>query len=113
MQSEDDLNEFAHMWDGSETWELIEHRWDEASVSVVFRGERPTVQEIVALRRLHELFRDVPAAQIKAQLSDKREIELGRCSGMEAREVQERARKLDLLVQLRVETRSIVSYSPI
>ena len=86
--TEDELREFEHTWDGSETWQLIAHHWTKITLTVVFATEGPSVAELMALRRLCEEFRVVPVQELKAFLANKGEIQLRRVSGLEAREIE-------------------------
>ncbi|BCM92073.1 hypothetical protein IAD21_03952 [Abditibacteriota bacterium] len=110
---EDELREHAHMWDGTENWVLSAHYWTRVTLTVVFAGERPSVDELAALRRLREEFRAIPVRELKALLGDKSEVELGRFSSMESHEIEDRAARLQVPFSIRSIGESGVDYLPI
>lgn len=111
--SEKELHEYAYLWDGSEGWSLSSCSRDEAVLTVVFAGTRPSVAELAALRRLSDEFRELPVRELKSRLGDKSEIELGRFSGMVAHEIEERSARIGVPFSIRSQYRHSVSYSPI
>jgi hypothetical protein len=60
------------------------------------RGDEPSPQEMQALRKLHEGFRDMPVEDLKWRLQRKEFMEFGRYSHSKALEIQERARQMGL-----------------
>ncbi len=112
-EAEADLREFAHMWDGSETWGLSAHYWTKITLTVIFAGQSPSVEELAALRRLREILRAMPARELKALLYNKHELELGRFSSMEAHEIEDRAAALRVPFTIRSAGESGISYLPL
>jgi hypothetical protein len=94
----DELDEMCHLWDGSEDWFLSAHYMDEIHLKVVFAGGAPSIQEIGALRKLLNEYRDRPLQQIKEQVGSVREFDLGIWPGFEAQPILNRAEGLGLNV---------------
>jgi len=105
---ERELTSYRHFWDGTEDWEFGAFYRTETELFVVFEGERPTLRELVALRKLDPRLCDVPPAEARARGSEGPRYSLGESGGIEAPDVCDRAAALGLTVE--GEDRSGVSY---
>ena len=107
----DELEDLSYLWDGSENWGLSATYHSDVDLKVVFEGERPSVQELMAVRKLLNEYHDVPVHQVKAQIGNSKELSLGIRSSMEAHHLLEQAQKLGL--NLVEEDASHVDYWPV
>jgi len=108
----DELLEFSHLWYGSENWGLSATYWTRVTLTAVFSGASPSVEELMALRRLRAEWRDVPVRELKARL-EQHEVELGKFDGTEAREVEALAAQLRVPFSIRSEAESDTHYLPV
>ncbi len=68
----------------------------QSSLKISFAGSQPTIQEIIALRKLIVAYQNTPAIEIKSLLKNQQEIDLGIVSSIEARKMISHARQLNL-----------------
>ena len=71
------INNYKYLWDGSQDWGLIANYNSQSSVKIVFSEDKPTIKEIVAVRKLLTTYQNIPAIEVKSLLSNKKEIDLG------------------------------------
>ena len=94
----DELEELSHLWDGTENWVLHAFYHSEVDLKIVFEGEHPSIQEIMAVRKLLEEYREIPIQKIKAQIGASKELSLGKRSTFEAQPLLQHAQELGLSV---------------
>lgn len=78
---------------------------------LIFENERASVQEIIAVRKLVEKFRNQPVSKVKAEIGMLKELDLGVLSSTETHSFCEKASSLNLNVV--VTNASFTSYLPI
>ena len=109
----DELLEFFHLWDGTEQWGLSASHWTHVKLTAVFAGASPSIEELMALRRLRPDLRAIPARDLKMRLHNQREVELGQFSGMETHEIEALAAKLKVPFSIRSKAESGTHYLPV
>ena len=96
MPSDSDLEQYKHIWDGSENWGLIQYNASLTKLEVHFVSDVPTVAEIIALRKLIPEYRNLPLKEIKLKLGSSGYLLLGTFSGHEAISIYYRGINLNL-----------------
>jgi hypothetical protein len=106
------IDEFRHMWDGSEPgWTLHHYHRSESTITFHFLESGPTSSEILALKKLLDEFRDRPMSEVFQELRGQLTYTLSRTLGsMESYRLTEAARRLGLNVKVDAIDRS--SYLP-
>jgi hypothetical protein len=111
MSLVDRLNDYQYLWDGTEEWGLCAQYNSQSSLKIIFAGSQATIAEIIALRKLLVGYRNTPVIEIKSFLKNKKEVELGILSSMEANRMINHAKQLNLeIVAIDV---SVTDYLPI
>jgi predicted transcriptional regulator len=105
------MNDYSYLWDGSENWSLSANYHSQSNVKIVFFGNKPTMKEIAAVRKLITAYQNIPAIEIKSLLSNRKEIDLGILSSMETNRIKKHAIELNLTI-IAVDS-SYTSYLPI
>jgi hypothetical protein len=98
MKLNDEIDCYRYLWDGSEDWVLNAYDRLQMSLTVSFAGDRATIQEIMALRKLITAYQNTPVIQIKSLLGDRKEIDIGVLYEREAYRILARAKELDLTI---------------
>lgn len=111
MNTDYDLSDFEHMWDGSEAgWALNRHEHDGARVTLRFAG-KPGIRDLAAIRKLLPEYQELQPADVKQRLGNKSELTLDPMQTDKALELARRAGELGLSAE--VVDASHVSYSPL
>lgn len=71
-------------WDRSRSWRIERCHWHRARVRVRFAANRPTIAELVAVRKAFPRFADLPPRELQARLDSAGELDLGVVGGIEA-----------------------------
>jgi sulfur transfer complex TusBCD TusB component (DsrH family) len=108
---DENMDDYSYLWDGSEDWGLSANYNHQSNVKIVFCGNKPTMKEIAAVRKLITAYQNIPAIEVKSLLSNRKEIDLGILSSMEANRIKKRAVELNLTI-IAVDS-SYTSYLPI
>jgi hypothetical protein len=95
---QDELEELTHLWDGTEDWVLHAFYHSEVDLKIVFEGEHPSIQEIMAVRKLLEEYREIPVQKIKAQIGASKVLSLGKRSTFESQPLLQHAQEIGLTV---------------
>ena len=96
--ADENMDKFSYLWDGSEDWSLSADYNPQSNVKIIFSGNKPTIKEIAAVRKLITAYQNIPIIEVKSLLSHRKEIDLGILSSMEANRITEFAVKLDLTI---------------
>ena len=105
------VDSYQYLWDESEEWALSAQYKSQDSLKINFAGNQATIQEIIALRKLLVAYRNIPVSEIKSLLKNKKEIDLGIISSMEAGWIISHAKKLNL--KITATDASVTNYLPI
>ncbi len=111
MELEEVVTQYSYLWDGSEDWVLSKHVHQGTRLKIKCSGKRPTVSELLAIRRLLEQQRHVPPAELRSMIKDTGELDLGNIAPARATEVVNRAN--DLGLHIIATDASVTSYLPI
>lgn len=96
------IDEFKHMWDGSDPgWTLRHYHDSESTITFHFLESGPTSAEILSLKKLLDEFRDRPMSEVFQELRGQSTYTPSRTLGnIEARHLTESARRLGLNVKV-------------
>lgn len=97
-------------WDRSHDYVLQRFFNDLTHVMIRFRGQPPSVSELVALRRCLPQYRYMTPAAVREEIGRSQELSLGELPSREARRLIETLQKVGLDVV--VQSASYVSYVP-
>jgi len=103
-----DLDDYAHLWDGSEPgWTLRSTQQRTWRIRFVFSDSKPTMSEVRTLRQLLPGLRALPAREAVKRLSAAPYYDLPEpTSNIEMRSLVDRAKALGLVVEATVEDHS-------
>lgn len=87
-------------WDRTHDWEIQCIYWEQAQLTIRFRGAVPSIAEIVALRRNVSEFRHRPPAEIREMLGATGRFVLAEAAGRDARQLRTELERDGLTVQL-------------
>jgi hypothetical protein len=96
--ADENMDDYSYLWDGSEDWGLSANYNSQSNVKIVFSGNKPTMKEIAAVRKLITAYQNIPAIEVKYLLSNRKEIDLGILSSMETNRIKKRAVELNLTI---------------
>ncbi len=94
--SDEEEAEYCHMWDGTEDWGLHKLFIEQTTVTVHLAGQTPSIQEIVALRKLLPEDRYLPPDEVRTAIGNNKTLELPIKQQPEASFLAERGRSLGL-----------------
>jgi hypothetical protein len=109
--ADENIDNYQYLWDGSEDWSLSANYHSQSNVKIVFFGNKSTMKEIAAVRKLITAYQNIPAIEVKSLLSNRKEIDLGILSSMETNRIKKHAVELNLTI-IAVDS-SYTSYLPI
>jgi hypothetical protein len=106
IDREQELKELSYLWEDSSEWTLHVAHENLVALGIVFAGDRPSVQELAAIRQLLDNYRDAPPATVRDRIGAVPELDLGTFGGIAGRSLAERASRLGLnvLVERKPET---------
>jgi len=93
-----EIEEYRHLWDGSENWELHAFHYSQSELEIVFEGARPTPREILALRKLLYEYGNLPMQELKASIGDLPRLKIGNYRNSRAQKLQVEAQRLGLSI---------------
>ena len=96
--ADENMNDYSYLWDGSEDWSLSANYNSQSNIKIIFSGNKPTIKEIVAVRKLITAYQNIPIVEVKSLLSHRKEIDLEILSSMEVNRIIEFAIELDLTI---------------
>jgi hypothetical protein len=96
------LEEYAHLWDGSETgWKLQHFHQMEWQLTFCFSSHGPTLAEISKLRELLDEFRDSTVSEVWNSLRGRASYALSQTlSNLEMRRIVDKAEQMNLKVSV-------------
>lgn len=97
-------------WDRAHEWVLVQQFNDLTRVTLRFQQGRPSVSELVALRRCLPQFRDTSPVELRASIGNTGLLDLGEMPTRQALQLIETMRKAGL--RLISENVSFISYLP-
>ena len=109
--SDEDEAESRHMWDGTEDWVLYKLFIEQTTLTVHFAGQTPSIQEIIALRKLLPEDRYLPPGEVRTAIGHNKTLELPIKQQPEASFLAERGQSLGLNIS--EEDTSYIYYLPI
>ena len=77
MELEEVIAQYSYLWDGTEDWVLSKHMHQAMRLKIKCSGKRPSVSELLAIRKLLEHHRHVPPAELRSMIQDTGELDLG------------------------------------
>jgi hypothetical protein len=98
-------------WDRSHDWVVRRHFHDRAVVTVVFKNERPSIVELVSLRKCLGKFQHISPAVLRESIGRVKRLEIGEFEGIQVRLLVEKLESNALSVVVR--SSSFVSYLPV
>ena len=111
MELEEVVTQYSYLWDGSEDWVLSKHMHRAMRLKIKCSGKRPSVSELLAIRKLLEQHRQGPPAELRSVIKDTGELDLGNIAPARATEIVNRAN--DLGLHIIATDVSVTSYLPI
>jgi hypothetical protein len=99
MSADDTLEHYHYIWDGTQHWVLTEGIIPREVVYVHFKGDTPSMQELMALRKLLPEFQHMPVQALKKQLGNLKTLILGAYYPSESLHMVHRAMALDLKIE--------------
>jgi len=96
---DDEFEDLHCLWDGSERWVVDRYFEDETVVRIFFSAGRPTVREVVAIRKLLPEYRDLPPGEVVRRLGSTGSMTVDAMSTARAGELTEHARLLGLVTE--------------
>jgi hypothetical protein len=105
----EELDKYKYLWE-EEGWELSAFYHSRLSLRIVFCGNSPTIQELAAVRKLLDGFRERPVNEVKKEIGSVKELFIGDFPSFAGRDLCQKAEKLHLTIIAK--DTSFTSYLP-
>src|ERR1051326_972499 len=105
-----ELKELSDLWDIRAGWELQIYHTTMTALKVVFADNRPSVKEMVSLRKLIEEYRYLSPSELRDRVGNVSALDLGSFPPKEAQALQIRGQEYGL--DLVASDASYISYLP-
>lgn len=110
MVDKEELEEFCHLWDGSENWVLIKGHYNRTALTILFADRDPNIREIAAMRSLLPQYRNLAPRDIKNLVKHSGELDMEPMSIEEAHRLIELGQRQGL--KFKVIDASYITYLP-